>query len=1109
MSDVIDPPADAAGSESERLAALDRYGILDTPREAQFDDIVRLATRLFDVPIAVVSLVADDRQWFKAEIGLGVRETSLDVSICKEAMLQPGVFVAPDLSADPRYASHPFVACEKGLRFYASAKLLTSDGQPLGSVCIIDRKPRPVGLTADQRETLEALARQVMSHLELRRVLADRNRALAEERASARRYASLADATSDTIWDWDIEADRLTWNEALHEIHGHRLDGAQTSNAWRIAHIHPEDRRRVAASIEAALAGSDLRWEAEYRFQHADGRFADVLDRGSLIRDEGGVARHMVGAMFDLTERNRATVRRSARAELGERLRDMDDPAAMAFAAAETMGRTLRIDRVAYATFEASTDSLLVDGCWTAPRASAHPGRRALRDYGGFADVLRRGEEVVVPDLGRDPRAEAAAGLLASTGLRSFVALPVVEHGRLVAIFHLEHGEPRPWSEGDLAFIRNVVDAAQAAAERARSVAALRASEELFRVFAQAMPNQVWAADASGRIDWLNQQVDDYFGSPAERGEDATWAQFLHPDDEAEAVAAWRQAVAEGRVYETEVRLRRRDGAYRWFLTRALPIWDEVGAIARWIGTNTDVHDRKLIAAELEQANQLLSTRVEERTRERDRLWSTTNDLMGTAGLDGHISSINPAWTRMLGWGEQELLARPLIEFVEPEDREEAQAVAGRLAQGERIEGLVNKLLAKDGSLRTVMWNVVPDRGVAYFVGRDITDQRQAEEQLRQAQKMEAVGQLTGGIAHDFNNLLTGIIGSLDLLQTRMRQGRTDSLDRYVQAATTSAKRAAALTHRLLAFARRQPLDPRPVDAAALVSSLEDLLLRTIGEAIGLRIVSPAGLWPILCDPNQLESAILNLVINARDAMPRGGELTIEAANTFLDGVSAPVRAGIEPGPFVRISVTDTGVGMTADVLKRAFDPFYTTKPMGQGTGLGLSMVYGFARQSGGQASIVSEPERGTTVTILLPRYRGESASAAPGDAAPAAASAAREETVLVVEDELIVRDLVVEVLSEMGLRVLQAVDGPSGLKVLEAPGRIDLLVSDVGLPVMNGRQMADEGRNSRPDLPVLFITGYAENATLSGFLDSGMEMITKPFSVEALVSRVRAMLDG
>jgi CheY-like chemotaxis protein len=373
---------------------------------------------------------------------------------------------------------------------------------------------------------------------------------------------------------------------------------------------------------------------------------------------------------------------------------------------------------------------------------------------------------------------------------------------------------------------------------------------------------------------------------------------------------------------------------------------------------------------------------------------------------------------------------------------------------------------------------------------------------------MEAVGQLTGGIAHDFNNLLTGIVGSLDLLQTRLNQGRTDNVARYINAAMTSANRAAALTHRLLAFARRQPLIPKGVDVNQLVVSLEDLLRRTMGETIDLEITARDDLRRTLCDPNQLESALLNLAINARDAMPDGGRLTISTANVRIDSVTAGTPA-LSPGDYICIAVTDSGVGMSAEVAARAFDPFFTTKPIGQGTGLGLSMIYGFARQSNGHAAIDSKIGQGTTVRLYLPRHHGDG-TAAHVSTLRAAGHAATGETVLVVEDEPVVRSVILEMLSERGYRTLDAVDGPSGLKILRSAERIDLLVTDVGLPGMSGRQLADQARETRPGLKILFITGYAESVAISDdFLQLGMEMITKPFDLDNLSQRIRGMISG
>ncbi|AZE73035.1 Sensory box histidine kinase/response regulator [Pseudomonas synxantha] len=386
---------------------------------------------------------------------------------------------------------------------------------------------------------------------------------------------------------------------------------------------------------------------------------------------------------------------------------------------------------------------------------------------------------------------------------------------------------------------------------------------------------------------------------------------------------------------------------------------------------------------------------------------------------------------------------------------------------------------------------------------------RNNEEALRQSQKMEAVGQLTGGIAHDFNNMLTGIIGSLELLRRRVSRGKLDDLDSLIDLGVTSANRAAGLTHRLLAFSRRQSLDSKPVELNQLVTSMGELLQRSINESIALdmRLASP--LWTAEADPNQLESALLNLVINARDAMPSGGKLIVETCNRHLDSVFTAAYGTLKPGDYVELSVSDTGCGIPEHLMGRVFDPFFTTKPIGQGTGLGLSMIYGFARQSHGHVTIHSEVGTGTTVSLFLPRFIGEmQAQELINPTLLPFANAG--ETVLIVEDDPAVRVLVSAVLKELGYGFVEAGDADAAVPIIESGQRIDLMISDVGLPGMNGRQLAEIGRQIRPALKVLFITGYAEHAAVrGGFLDPGMQLITKPFTFDLLTAKVREMIQA
>ncbi|RON80415.1 hybrid sensor histidine kinase/response regulator, partial [Pseudomonas chlororaphis] len=390
----------------------------------------------------------------------------------------------------------------------------------------------------------------------------------------------------------------------------------------------------------------------------------------------------------------------------------------------------------------------------------------------------------------------------------------------------------------------------------------------------------------------------------------------------------------------------------------------------------------------------------------------------------------------------------------------------------------------------------------------EMFERERAENALRHAQKMEAVGQLTGGIAHDFNNMLTGIIGSLELMQRYIDADRSAEIGRFTEAAMSSAKRAAALTHRLLAFSRRQSLDRRPLEPNQLVRSLQDLFNHTKGEHIELKMNLGANVWSINSDASQLENALLNLVINARDAMPDGGVLTIETANSYLNGSDLGTLEPVKAGDYVMLGVSDNGAGMTPRVLAKAFDPFFTTKPIGQGTGLGLSMIYGFAQQSGGHLTISSEPGQGTCVRLYLPRLYSAAQPASPAPASVEAPYAVAGESVMLVEDDPAVRMLVLNVLSELGYSAFEAEDAKSALPLLESERRVDLLVTDVGLPGMNGRQLAEIARQQRPELKVLFMTGYAETAAeRQGFLDAGMDLIAKPFSIEALAQKIRQMI--
>ena len=640
----------------------------------------------------------------------------------------------------------------------------------------------------------------------------------------------------------------------------------------------------------------------------------------------------------------------------------------------------------------------------------------------------------------------------------------------------------------------------------------------------ESAPDVIVTLDDEGIIQFANASAARQFGYVASElvgrpgallfEDHAVWNSILH-------------AVLNGDVVRqpVEVIARRKDGS---------PSYLEV-SLSRWVS-----HSRVLVTAILRDVNERRA--AQEILRASEAQFRTLAQAMPnhvwTARPDGQLDWFNDRVYEYSGVKPGTVDGEGWTSLVHPEDLSRAAELwRAAVAAGAPYEAQF-RIRSANGTYRWHISRAFPIRGAhdatMRWVGSntDIEDQKvaantladvnatleqrvsertsqlmQAEEALRQSQKMEAIGQLTGGIAHDFNNLLHGILGTLNIIQRRIAEGRIGDLDRFLNGALDSANRAATLTHRLLAFSRRQPVDPRPVDLNGLIGAVEELLRRSIGENIHLSVAAGEDLWLVRCDGNQLENALLNLAINARDAMPSGGTMMIDTANTALDAKEARQR-DVSAGEYVRLRVMDTGVGMPPNVKERAFDPFYTTKPIGKGTGLGLSMIYGFVRQSDGSVTIDSEFGKGTTIEICLPRFSGDVLDA-PVEESSGDHRAEANEVVLVVEDEPLVRLLIVETLNDLGYKALETADSAAALRILQSSQRIDLLVSDIGLPGLNGRQLADAARVKRPNLKVLFVTGYAENAAGSSFLEPGMEMIAKPFAMDVLASKIREMIHG
>lgn len=816
-----------------------------------------------------------------------------------------------------------------------------------------------------------------------------RLRAALEERAigdTEVRYRLAAKATNDAVWDWDLDSDHVLWNDALEQAYGHPLASIECTGDWWLAHIHPDDRGRIDASIHAVLDGGQTAWNDEYRFRRVDGSYAEILDRGHVIRDEHGRAVRMIGAMLDLT---RVRAAEAALRQSEERFS----------AILQTIEAAFAIVQVKFDADDRPVDYQFVE---VNPAFERQTG----------VDLHGKWVTEFAPELERfwfD-----AYGHVAKTGEPASFESYAQAFGRWFDVRAVRVGAP---ADRRIAILFNDVTQRHDAEDR------LRVSESLARENVQRVQLALAAGAIIGTWNWDLRTdrftVDEGFArgfglDPALGRERLSLEQIItsvHPEDRPGLIAAIDEVIARGGAYAHQYRVRRADGRYYWIEANGRVDHSPEGIALSFPGVLIDVEDRRSIEAERDRA---------------------------TAAL------------------------RALNDTLE-------------LRVAERTAELIH-----------------------------------AEEKLRQSQKMEAVGQLTGGLAHDFNNLLAGISGALDLMGMRIAQGRLNDIDKYMLAAQSAAKRAAALTHRLLAFSRRQTLDPRPLDVNLLVEGMTELIQRTVGPSIVVETVSAPDLWSASVDASQLENAILNLCINSRDAMPDGGRIIIETANQWLDAEAA-LANDLPAGEYLSLTVTDTGTGMAPGVIAKAFDPFFTTKPIGEGTGLGLSMIYGFAKQSGGQVRISSELGKGTSMCIHLPRYHGEAGASTAAPAQSAAALTGSCGTILIVDDEPTVRLLLTDVLGDLGYTLIEAADSLTGLKLLQSDVGIDLLITDVGLPGgMNGRQMADAGREVRPGLKTLFITGYAESAALgNSSLGAGMQVLTKPFSIDILATRVLELLRG
>jgi PAS domain S-box-containing protein len=962
------------------------------------------------------------------------------------------------------------------------------------------------------------------------RDISELQRAQAAMRASEERLRAVLLQIPAAIFIVDAPDGRVSFKSHLvDDVLGHPdpdLAKAKTTLlGWAVHDDGSPYELTEYPSRRALFQGETVRAEPMV-YRRGDGRLIDLEMHAGPVQGETGEIVAAVAVAMDVTERRLAEARQAFLFNLQDSLRALTDPREILTTAASLLGRHLGAGRIGYSELQPDGETLLITNGYVdgAPPVN---GLFPMSVFGPHhAEQMRLGRTIVYEDVQADLRGAKAFGL--ELGTRAHVSVPLVRDGRYTGSLYVTHFKPYAWTPADIALIEEVAARIWDAAERCRAEARLRESEERLRLVIDSSRLGFWEHDAITGGNIRSARHDAIFGY-TEPQPDWSYERFkshIVDDDLAGVEAALFAALEQGRESDIECRMIRADGSHGWLTVRTSPRYGADGQIIGLLGTIADITERKNAeSAAIETAAKF------------ETFAQTMPSMVWTSLPDGRIDWFNARVAEFSGIPAEEMKPNGWAP-VHPDDVEAATSLWQEALASTKPFTTEYRIRRYDGMYRWHVTRAIPIRGldgaVTHWIGTsaDIQDQKSSEQalaelnatleqqvrertaellaaeaKLRQSQKMEAVGQLTGGLAHDFNNMLAAITGGLELLAKRIDQGKVTELDRYLGIAQGAAKRAAALTHRLLAFSRRQTLDPKPIDVNQLVDGMDDLIRRTVGPAVTVQVAAAAGLWAVLADPNQLENALLNLCINARDAMPDGGHLVIETANRMLDDCEAG-ELELQGADYVSLSVSDTGGGMTAEVIARAFDPFFTTKPIGEGTGLGLSMVYGFVRQSGGQARIQSEPGHGAKVSLYLPRYMG-------GDKIfqqPATARKARPgngETVLLVDDERGLRLLVNEVLEELGYTVLEAENAASGLSILESADRVDLLITDVGLPGgMNGRQLADAALVKRPNLKILFITGYAENAVMGeGNLKPGMHVLTKPFSLETLEQRINEII--
>lgn len=903
-------------------------------------------------------------------------------------------------------------------------------------------------------------------------------------------------------WEINVQDNTSTWSEELYRLLGLPPKSVIENVETFMDFIHPEDRDLFRRMRRQAVRGN-VPHSLDHRMMRADGEIRHVQERAELVRDADGKPLLLYGTIQDITEQKRiehALAERARQqaviARLGQEALESGSLQQLWDAATKAIAETFDVEYCKVLQLTPERDGVkLVSGVgWKeglVGKAVVGIGRESQAGY-----TLLSSEPVVVEDLRTETR---------------FNGPPLLhDHGVISGISTIIPGEDGPWgvlgahsrrkrefSDDDVNFFQSIANMIAEANHRAADSERVRESEERFRIVAKATADIVWDWNLLTDRVWWNEGMQSIFGyAPEDLEPDSRSFELrIHPEDRAAALRHIRSVIENNEdSWQAEYRFLRKDGSVADVIVRGFLVRDSENRPVRMVGAMDDITLRKEYETRLKQQAALLDK---------------AQDAIIVTDMDHRVTYWNRSAERLYGWTAEEATGQPVQELLR-EDREQfVEASRKLLENGEWMGEFAH--FSKDGTriISEVAWSLVTDENgdpqSVLAINTDITERLALEEQLRQSQRLESVGQLTGGVAHDFNNLLTVILGNAELMLDQLPP--TERLHKLAEMTRTAAQRGAELTHRLLAFARRQALEPASFDVNALIRDTEPLLRRALPETIDLEFVPGEDTWDAFADPSQLESVVLNLALNAKDAMPDGGRLTIETANVRLDEEYAAHNAEVGAGRYVMIAVSDTGIGIPPENLDRVFDPFFTTKEKGKGTGLGLSMAYGFAKQSQGHIKIYSEPGQGTTVKLYLPR------STRPGETKDNGGSDEIElrgsERILVVEDNDLVREHAERQLEAFGYEVLSARNGPDALEILKTDTDIDLLFTDVIMSGgMSGRELAEAAHRHRPDLRVLYTSGYTENAIVHhGRLDEGVHLLQKPYRRAELAQKVRRAL--